>query len=129
LIDKKRVINFYIKHGINKVNSSLDVVRILKKYTGEEKRTLALEIRDIENANFGVSPYGKLVRLNDLKNPTVKFIISEDSFIQMVKRKITFDDVIYLKPSTDILGDWVIRDISVFRLIFNNFGDNILEDL
>jgi len=117
---KSRLINYLLSKGIDTINASDEVRLKIKESMNGEDRTILLKIKDFETMGFGVED-DRLVKMSDIKNPTVTVVLSEDTFIQIVRGKLTFKEGFFY-GDMDVIGEDWIRDYLTFNTIFEQFS-------
>jgi hypothetical protein len=118
---KAGVINFIIKKGIEQANNKLDIRTLRRKYKIFDDRTLALYIDGVDGVDW-------VVLSKSISNPTAVAVISENDFIGIVKKQISFDDA-YWWGSLEIKGEFEIRDFIIFRDVMSSFSDVVKVDV
>lgn len=108
--------------SIKRVNSRIDVAKLKRMYWPNESRTLLMKIIG-KNVNIGilvddVTNEILMVTPEDIQNPTVTAIFSDDTFWMMLMGKITLATSFFDRTHPVALeGDATYRDIKVFTAI------------
>jgi putative sterol carrier protein len=117
---KTAMINFLLGKGIDLVNSKEEVRKTIKDSMHGENRTLLLKIKDFDTLGFGVVG-DKIVKVSDVPKPTVTVTLSEDTFLLIVKGKLTFREA-FFDADMDVFGENWLRDYITFNAIFEQFN-------
>jgi len=116
---KSKLISYLLSKGIERINSKSDIRDKIREFMSGDDRTLLLKIKEFSTLGFGIVE-DRLVMLDDIDNPTVTILISEDAFIQVVRGKLTFREAFFY-ADCDVIGDDWLRDFVIFNSIFEQF--------
>lgn len=127
--NRSSVINMAMNMGIDLINKQMDVPKIYEQMAQGEKRTSRIIIVDDDNSTvvlfdqcYGM--IGNRFSTIDIKDPTVTYIVSESAWIQLLRKRRTFQDC-YFAGAIDIVGNAWIRDLRIWSVFFDVFKEQV----
>jgi len=120
------IVVFYIKRAINNVNSKIDASKVRERFSMQnEERSCRMTITDLGTLCL-VTNGSRVDIVEKIEIPTSIITMDEDTFIQMRKGIMTFDDA-YWYGQMSVEGEFWLRDLVIFSEMFKEFGALVID--
>lgn len=121
---KQRVelIEYIMDKSLKIVNEKINVGLIKKELAFGEERTVCIRVPGLidDGIEFKLTDTA-VIRIPNTHKPTVTLEMSDDTFIQIARGKLSFNDAFWYSDARAYGDNW-LRDYEVMKTLFESFS-------